>query len=98
MGIESQVRLPQEGSARLKVYRAIIEDNVPVWDTKALTSKTGLQRKQVTAARSNLREDGLLPKPTKELTKLTQHTQAATVFPLVKEYREMGLFPLDKSS
>lgn len=91
MTIESRVRAPKEGSARSKVFKAITEDNISIWDTRTIARETGLQRKQVTAARSNLREDGLLPKPTKELTRLTQHTQAATVFPLVQEHREIGL-------
>lgn len=91
MTIESTTRTPQEGTGRYKVFKAITEDNIPIWNTRAIAIKTGLPRKQVTTARSNLREDGLLPKPTKELTMLTKHTQAATVFPLVEEYRKLGL-------
>lgn len=91
MTIESLTRTPKEGTDRFKVFKAIAEDNIPISDTRAIARETGLSRKKVTAARSNLREDGYLPKPTKELTRLTQHIQAATVFPLVKEYREIGL-------
>lgn len=91
MTTESLTRTPKEGSNRFKVLRAITEQGIPVWDTRAIVRATELSRIQVTAARSNLRLDGRLPKPTEELTWLTQHSQAAEVFPLVKEYREMGL-------
>lgn len=91
--IESRTRVPIEGTARSKVFKAITEHNVPISDTRAIAEESGLTTRQVTIARANLRGAGYLPKPTPELTRLTRHTHAATVFPLVKEYREMGLSP-----
>ena len=95
MTIESRARIPQEGTGRYKVFKAITEEGIPVWNTKELAIRAGLTVRQTTVARANLRNDGYLPKPDSELTWLTQHTQAATVLPLVKEYREMGLSPLE---
>lgn len=91
MNIESRTRVPIEGTARSKVYKVITEGLTPIWDTRAIAKESGLTVRQVTIARANLRGADYLPRPTPELTKLTQHTHAATVFPLVKEYREMGL-------
>lgn len=93
MNTESRVRIPQEGTARFTVFKVITENIAPIWDTRTIAKESGLTTRQVTIARSNLRGADYLPKPTPELTRLTQHTQAATVFPLVKEYREMGLSP-----
>lgn len=93
MTIESRTRVPIEGTARSKVFKVITEGKVPIWDTRAIAEESGLTTRQVTIARANLRGAGYLPKPTPELTRLTQHTHAATIFPLVKEYRKMGLSP-----
>lgn len=93
MTIESPIRIPQEGTGRFKVFKVITEGIAPIWDTRAIAKKLGLSTRQVTIARANLRGAGYLPKPTPELTRLTQHTHAATTFPLVKEYREMGFSP-----
>jgi hypothetical protein len=91
--IESPIRIPQEGTGRFKVFKVITEGKAPIWDTRAIAKESGLSTRQVTIARSNLRGDGYLSKPTPELTRLTRHTHTATVFPLIKEYREMGLSP-----
>ena len=93
MAIESRIRVPIEGTARSKVYKVITEGKAPIWDTRAIAEESGLTVRQATIARSNLRGAGYLPKPTPELTRLTQHAHAATIFPLVKEYRNMGLAP-----
>lgn len=93
MNIESRPRVPKEGTGRYKVYNAVTELNAPIWDTRAIAEVTGLSTKKVTIYRANLRGAGYLPKPTPELTRLTQHTHAATILPLVKEYREIGLSP-----
>lgn len=93
MTIESRTRSPIEGTARSKVFKVITEGRAPISDTRAIAKESGLTTKQVTIARANLRGAGYLPRPTPELTRLTRHTHAATVFPLVKEYREMGLSP-----
>lgn len=93
LAIESRTRTPIEGTARAKVFKVITQGEAPIWDTRAIAEKAGLTTRQVTITRANLRGAGYLPKPTPELTMLTQHTHAATIFPLVKEYREMGLSP-----
>lgn len=95
MTTESRARIPQEGTKRSKVFKAITEQNIPVWETRQIARIVGLTVRETAVARANLRSDGYLPKPDSELTRLTQHTQAATVLPLVKEYREMGLSPLE---
>ncbi len=95
MTTESLVRMPQEGTKRSKVFKAITEQKIPVWETRQIARIAGLTVRETTVARANLRSGGYLPKPDSELTRLTQHTQAATVLPLVKEYRGMGLSPLE---
>lgn len=92
MSIESeQPRIPQEGTDRYKVFIAITEEKAPVSDVRALAEVTGISTRRVTIARVGLRQGNYIPKPDPELTRLTQHTQAATTLPLVREYREMGL-------
>ena len=91
LSVESRARIPKEGTVRHKVFLAIKEGKTPIHDTGAIARATGLEVEQVTITRANLRGAGYLPKPTPELTRQTMHTSAATVFPLVKEYREMGL-------
>lgn len=88
---EATSRRPQEGTGRLKVFKAVKEEGMLPWDTGSIATKTGLPRRTVSVALANLRRDGYLEKPTKEETKRSRRLAAATVLLPIMPYREMGM-------
>lgn len=92
MSVESQSRIPQEGTNAYRVLMTI-QKGTPEWDTRTIAQHTGLRHKLVANARNNLRRDGYLPRPTPELIQQTRSQASAKVFPLIQEYRDMGFSP-----
>src|SRR3989344_5147282 len=89
MPIERE-KAPRKGDIQ-REFLTVIKEGIGVHETRRIAERTGWTRRRVTQTRSGLQEAGKLERNTPEATTLIRHTQAATVLPLIEDYRSMGL-------